>query len=100
MHGLRLRKLFQNKSSFFLSCTGAMLLKDETQHVYETVKFWKIIPQIYRHMYTQLTTNEKPFQSQRSRRKKKQPPLPTLNFASQTDSLPVAQIITLLNYLQ
>lgn len=38
-----------------------MLLKDETQHVYETVKFWKIIPQIYRHMYTHLTTNEKPF---------------------------------------
>lgn len=78
-----------------------MLLKDETQHVYETVKFWKIIPQIYRHMYTHLTTNEKPFQSQRSHRKKKQPCLSTsLNFASQTDSLPATEIITLLNYLQ
>lgn len=78
-----------------------MLLKDETQHVYETVKFWKIIPQIYRHMYTHLTTNEKPFQSQRPRRKKKQPSLPTtLNFASQRDSLPVTQIIMLLNYSQ
>lgn len=32
-----------------------MLLKDETQRVYETIKFWKIIPQIYRHIYTHLT---------------------------------------------
>lgn len=78
-----------------------MLLKDETQRVYETVKFWKIIPQIYRRMYTHLTTNEKPFQSQRPRRKKKQPSLPTsLNFASQTDSLPVTQATTLLGHLQ
>lgn len=87
-----------SEQKLFLSyhVPGPMLLKDETQHVYETIKFWKIIPQIYRHIYTHLTTNEKPFQSQRPCRKKKRPSLPSsFYFSSQTDGL-----FMLLNHAQ
>lgn len=65
-----------------------MLLKDETRHVYETVKFWKIIPQIYRHIYTHLKTNEKPFPKGHTERRNSLPFVLLFIFlVRQTDSL-------------
>lgn len=88
---------FRTKALFFLSCARAHAFKR-----WNPACLWdhKILENyssnIQTYIYTHLTTNEKPFQSQRPCRKKKQPSLPaSFYFSSQTDRL-----FMLLNYSQ